>query len=54
VAPYFLSISPLDVDHLELVYAFDFDCSGNRDEVVMDALLGGSRSATSPRAPPTR
>jgi len=42
VAPYFLSISPLDVDHLELVYAFDFDCSGNRDEVVMDALLGGS------------
>jgi hypothetical protein len=42
VAPYFLSISPLDVDHLELVYAFDFDCEGNRDEVVLDALLGGS------------
>ena len=42
VAPYFLSISPLDVDHLELVYAFDFDCDGNRDEVVLDALLGGS------------
>ena len=42
VAPYFLSISPLDVDHLELVYAFDFECDGNRDEVVLDALLGGS------------
>jgi len=42
VAPYFLSISPLDVDHLELVYAFDFDCDGNRDEIVVDALLGGS------------
>jgi hypothetical protein len=42
VAPYFLSISPLDVDHLELVYAFDFDCDGNRDEAVLDALLGGS------------
>ena len=42
VAPYFLSISPLDVDHLELVYAFDFECEGNRDEVVLDALLGGS------------
>lgn len=42
VAPYFLSISPLDVDHLELVFAFDFECDGNRDEVVLDALLGGS------------
>ena len=42
VAPYFLSISPLDVDHLELVYAFDFECDGNRDEIVLDALLGGS------------
>ena len=42
VAPYFLSISPLDVDHLELVYAFDFECDGNRDEVVLEALLGGS------------
>ena len=42
VAPYFLSISPLDVDHLELVYAFDFECDGNRDEAVLEALLGGS------------
>ncbi len=42
VAPFFLSISPLDVDHLELVYAFDFECDGNRDEIVCDALLGGS------------
>jgi hypothetical protein len=42
VAPFFLSISPLDVAHLELVYAFDFECDGNRDEVVLDALLGGS------------
>ena len=43
VAPFFLSNSPLDVSHLELVYAFDFECDGNRDEVVLDALLGGSR-----------
>lgn len=42
VAPYFLSISPLDVDHLELIYAFDFDCEENRDEVVLDALIRGS------------
>ncbi|MFZ9689064.1 MAG: hypothetical protein ACO3DS_04420, partial [Phycisphaerales bacterium] len=42
VAPFFLSISPLDVAHLALEYAFDFECDGNRDEVVLDALLGGS------------
>ncbi|MFO0962798.1 MAG: hypothetical protein U0625_07800 [Phycisphaerales bacterium] len=45
IAPFFLSISPLDLDHLELVYAFDFECEQNRDEVVVDALLGGSRLA---------
>lgn len=45
VAPFFLSISPLDVDHLELVWVFDFECEGNRDEVVLDALLGGSQLA---------
>lgn len=41
IAPFFLSISPLDVDHLEMVWVFDFECEHNRDEVVLDALLGG-------------
>lgn len=45
IAPFFLSISPLDVDHLELVWVFDFECEGNRDEVVLDALMGGSSLA---------
>lgn len=45
VAPFFLSISPLDVDHLELVWVFDFECDGNRDEVVLDALMGSSSIA---------
>lgn len=45
IAPFFLSISPLDVDHLELVWVFDFECEGSRDEVVLDALLGGSAIA---------
>jgi hypothetical protein len=39
VAPYFLSISPLDVDLLEVAFGFDFDTELDRDAVVFDALL---------------
>jgi len=41
-APYFLSISPLDIDHLELVFGFDFEAETNRDAVVFRALLADS------------
>jgi hypothetical protein len=39
VAPYYLSISPLDIDYLELVFGFDLEAETNRDEVVFDALF---------------
>ena len=39
VAPYFLSISPIDVDHLELVFGFDLEAQANRDSIVFNALL---------------
>ncbi|USO00087.1 MAG: hypothetical protein H6810_05335 [Phycisphaeraceae bacterium] len=42
VAPYFLSISPLDVEYVELLYGFDLAASGNQDAIVADALLAGS------------
>lgn len=42
VAPYFLSISPLDVDYIELLYGFDLAASGNHDQIVFDALMEGS------------
>ena len=42
VAPYYLSISPLDIDHVELVFGFDFETDENRDEIVFDALLAGT------------
>ena len=42
VAPYFLSISPLDVDYLELVFGFDLQAPMNRNVVVMSALLPDS------------
>lgn len=42
VAPYYLGISPLDVDFLELLYGFDVLSDRNHDEVVGDALIAGS------------
>lgn len=42
VAPYFLSVSPLDVDFVELVFGFDLEADANRNEVVFDALLADS------------
>ena len=41
-APYFLSITPLDVEAIELVFGFDLHARRNRNEVVFDALLAGS------------
>jgi len=46
IAPYYLSISPLDVDYLELVFGFDLEAETNRDEVVFDALLADSPLAS--------
>lgn len=42
VSPYFLSISPIDVDHLELVFGFDFEADEARDEIIFDALYADS------------
>jgi hypothetical protein len=42
VAPYFLSISPLDIDMLEVVFGFDFETEHDRDGVVFDALLANT------------
>ncbi len=42
VAPYFLGISPLDVDYLELLFGFDVMSDRNHDEVVFEALVAGS------------
>jgi hypothetical protein len=42
LAPPYLTISPLDVDCVELLYGFDLAAGGNHDAIVMDALLAGS------------
>lgn len=38
-APHHLTISPLDVDYLELMFGFDLECKDNHDEIVYDALF---------------
>jgi len=43
---YFLGVSPLDVESLDLVYGFNLDYTGNRDAIVCEALLAGSRLAS--------
>lgn len=44
-APWYLSMSPLDIDHVELVFGFDIETDANRDEIVYGALLGDSALA---------
>jgi len=39
---YYLGVSPLDVESLDLVYGFNLDFTGNRDAIVCEALLAGS------------
>jgi hypothetical protein len=39
LAPYNLTISPLDVAYVELLLGFDLECKANHDEVVYDALF---------------
>lgn len=39
-APYHLSFSEIDFDHLEVVYGFDLLYRGNHDQLVAETLLG--------------
>lgn len=38
MAPYHLSVSPLDCEALDLLFGFDFTYRGNHDELVVEAL----------------
>jgi len=38
-APYHLTLSDLDIDHLEVVYGFDMEYSGNHDQLVAETLF---------------
>lgn len=45
LAPFYLSVSPLDVDVLEVVFGFDLEAKGNHNQIVHDALLAGTPMA---------
>ena len=38
LAPYMLSVSPLDCEALDLLYGFDFTYRGNHNQVMAEAL----------------
>src|SRR5262245_22124845 len=42
LAPAYLSISPLDIDFVELLWGFDLAAGGNHDAIVLEALYAGS------------
>lgn len=42
LVPYMLSLSHLDISSLDVTVTMDFDCPGNHDEVISEALLAGS------------
>ena len=42
LAPYMLGVNHLDIDSLDVTMTMDFDCRGNHDEVVADALYGST------------
>jgi len=46
LTPYYLSITALDVEYIELVFGFDLPARENRNEVVMHSLLAGSPLAS--------
>lgn len=54
LTPHFLSISPLDVDYLELLFGFDMECKANHDQVVYEALFANSPLAQLLRIPGAR
>ena len=39
-APYYLTFSDIDFDHLELTYGFELEYQGNHDQLVAETILG--------------
>lgn len=45
ISPYHLTISPLDVDYLELMFGFDLECKENHDRIIYEALFADTPMA---------
>lgn len=46
LAPYYLDVTALDVEHVELLFGFDLHAHGNHDAIVCKALMAGSAVAS--------
>jgi len=46
LAPYYLSLTPLDVEYIELIFGFDLPAQENRNAVVMQSLLANTPLAS--------
>ena len=44
-APYYLDISALDIESIEVLLGFDLAASGNHDAIICDALMAGTPMA---------
>lgn len=42
MAPHYLGVSSLEIDHLDVLFGFDLSFAGNHDEIVSEALFGDS------------
>lgn len=42
LVPYMLGIRSLDIDSVDLTFGMDFDYAGNHNEIIAEALFGGS------------
>jgi hypothetical protein len=42
MAPSYLGISPIEIDHLDLLFGFDLSFAGNHDEIISEAMFGES------------
>ncbi|MDP7005384.1 MAG: hypothetical protein QF718_04150 [Phycisphaerales bacterium] len=46
LAPYYLSVTPLHIEFIELIYGFDMSARENRNNVVMQSLLSNTPLAS--------
>lgn len=42
MAPHYLGVSPLEIDHLDLLMGFDLAFAGNHDEIIAESMFGDS------------
>jgi hypothetical protein len=40
--PYYMAVSPVDLDYVDVLWGFDFGYKGNHHELIAEALLGES------------